>query len=113
VEADRLARQASAKPILGPELALGIPRCLTREATKNWIEHQHHSAWRDLPGHRHGKPFIGKPCKKRADDQLKLSRHLLRLTVAIFTGYAPVRGHLYTLGLFDEDPTCRFCGEET
>jgi hypothetical protein len=54
-----------------------------------------------------------KPCKKRAEDLLKLSRHLLRLTFAIFTGHAPVRGHLYILGLFDGDPTCRFCGKET
>jgi hypothetical protein len=45
--------------------------------------------------YRHGKLFIGKPCKKRADNLLKLSRHLLRrLTVAIFTGHAPVRGLL-------------------
>jgi ribonuclease HI len=42
-EADKLARQASAKPLLGPEPALGIPKCLTREATKNWTEYQHHS----------------------------------------------------------------------
>jgi hypothetical protein len=74
---------------------------------------QHHSAWRFLPGHRHGKLFIGKPCHKRAKDLLKLSRHLLRLTVAVFTGRAPVRGHLYTLGLSDGDPTCRFCRKET
>jgi hypothetical protein len=59
------------------------------------------------------KLFIGKPCKKRADDLFRLSRHLLRLTVAIFTGHAPVRGHLYTMGLFDGDPTCRFCRKET
>jgi hypothetical protein len=56
---------------------------------------------------------LGKPCKKRANDLLKLSRHLLRLTVAIFTGHAPVRGHLYTMGLFDEDTACRFCRKET
>jgi hypothetical protein len=76
-EADKLARQASAKPLLGPEPALGIPRCLTREAIRNWTEHEHYSAWKDLPGQRHGKHFIGKPCKKRADDLLKLSKHLL------------------------------------
>jgi hypothetical protein len=51
--------------------------------------------------------------KKRTDDLLKLSRHLLKMTVDIFTGHAPVRGHLYTMGLFDGDPTCRFCGKET
>jgi hypothetical protein len=59
------------------------------------------------------KLFIGKPCKKRADDMLKLSRHLLRLTFAIFTGHAPVRGQLYTMGLSDWDPTCRFCRKES
>jgi hypothetical protein len=66
-----------------------------------------------LKVHRHGKLFIGKPFKKRTDDLLKLSRHLLRLTVAIFTGHAPLRGHLYTMGPFDGDPSCRFCRKET
>jgi len=70
-EADKLARQASAMPLLGPEPALGIPKCSAREAIKNWTEVQHHSAWRDLPGLRHGKLFIGRPCKKRADNLLK------------------------------------------
>jgi hypothetical protein len=111
-EADKLARQASAKPLLGPAPALGIRRCLTREAIKNWTEYQHHITWRDLPGHRHGKLFIGKSCKKKSDDLLNLSRHLLRLTIAIFMENAPVRGHLYTMGLFDGDPTCRFCRKE-
>jgi len=67
-EADKLARQASAMPLLGPELALGIPKCSVREAIKNWTEVQHHSAWKDLPGLRHGKLFIGRPCEKRVDD---------------------------------------------
>jgi hypothetical protein len=47
-EADKLARQVSAMPLLGPEQALGIPKCSAREAIKNWTEVQHHSAWRDL-----------------------------------------------------------------
>jgi len=51
--------------------------------------------------------------KKRADDLLKLSRHQLKMVVAILTGHAPVRGHLYTMGLFDGDLTCRFCRKET
>jgi len=33
-------------------------------------------------------------CKKRADDLLELSRHQLKMVVAILTGYVPVRGHL-------------------
>jgi hypothetical protein len=35
------------------------------------------------------------------------------MVVAILTGNAPVRRRLYTMGLFDEDPTCRFCRKET
>ena len=36
----------------------------------------------------------------------------LKLVVVILTGHAPVRGHLFTMGLFDGDPTCRFCRKE-
>jgi len=34
------------------------------------------------------------------------------MIVAILTGQAPVRKHLYVMGLFDGDPTCRFCRME-
>jgi hypothetical protein len=57
--------------------------------------------------------FIGRPCKRRADDLLKLSRHQLKMVVVVVTGHTPVWRHLYTMGLFDGDPTCRFCGMET
>jgi hypothetical protein len=77
------------------------------------VEYQYHSAWRNLPGRRHGKLFIGIPRKKRADDLLKLSRHQLKMVVVILTGHAAVRGHLYTMGLFVGDPACRFCRKET
>jgi len=60
-EADMLARQASAMLLLGPEPALGIPKCLVREGIKNWTEPQHLRAWIGLPGLRHGKLFIDKP----------------------------------------------------
>jgi len=99
--------------LLGPEPALGIPKCSVREAIQKWTKVQHHRAWIDMPVLRHGKLFIGRPCKKRADDLLKLSRHELKMVTAIYTGHAPVRGHLHTIGLFDGDPICRFCGMET
>jgi len=35
------------------------------------------------------------------------------MAIVIYTGHAPVSGHLYTMDLFDGDPTCRFCGMET
>jgi hypothetical protein len=31
------------------------------------------------------------------------------MVVAILTEHAPVRTHLRTMGLFEGDPTCRFC----
>ena len=112
-EADKPARQASVMLLLGPEPALGIRKCSVREAIKNWTEMQHLRAWIDLRGLRHGKLFIDRPCKKRADDLLKLGRHQLKMATAIYTGHAPVKGHLYTMGLFDGNPICRFCGMET
>jgi hypothetical protein len=74
---------------------------------------QQYSAWRDLSGHRHGKLFIGRPCKKRADDLLKLSTHQLKMVDVILTGHVPMRRHLYIMGLFNGDPTCRSCRMET
>jgi len=84
--------------------------CSVREAIKNWAEVQHLRAWIDLPGLRHCKLFIGGPCKKRTDELPNLNRHQLKMVIAIYTGHAPVRGHLYTMGLFDGDPICSFCG---
>jgi hypothetical protein len=69
--------------------------------------------WKDLPDHTYGKLFFGRPCKGRAEDLPKLSRHQLKVAVAIPLGHASVRRHLYIMGLFDGDPTCRFCGMET
>jgi hypothetical protein len=94
-----------------PEPALGIPKFSAREAIRTWTDNQHYNTWKYSPGHRHGKLFIGRPCKKRADDLLKLhiGRHQLKMVVAVLTEHAPVRGHLDTVGLFEGDPTCRFC----
>jgi hypothetical protein len=47
-EADKLARQASATPLIGPESALGIRKCLAREAIRTWTTDQHHCHWRDI-----------------------------------------------------------------
>jgi hypothetical protein len=62
--------------------------------------------WRDTPGCRHGKLFINKPCKKSADDLLRLSRHQLKMVVAFITGHAPVRERLLIMGLGSGDPSC-------
>jgi hypothetical protein len=63
-ETDKLARQALAMLLLGPEPALGVPRCSAREAIKNWTDYHHYIAWKDLPGHRYDKVLICRPCKE-------------------------------------------------
>jgi hypothetical protein len=112
-QADMLARQSSAVPLLGTEPAVGTSRCLVREKITNWTELQYSNTWTQIPGCKHGKLFIGRTCKKRADDLLNLDGHQLKLIAVILTGRAPVRGHLRTIGLFDGDPSCRLCGLET
>jgi hypothetical protein len=92
--------------LLGPEPAVGIPRCSAGVTIKNWTEIQHYTTWKNLPCYRHGKLFISRPCKKRG-------RHQLRMVVAFLTGHAPVKKHLNVMGLFDGDPNCRFCKLET
>ena len=89
-ETDKVARQASATPLLGLEPALRIPNCSVIGAIKNWTEVQHVRAWIDLQGLRHSKLFIDRPCKKRADDLLKLSRHQIKMVTMIYSGHAPV-----------------------
>jgi hypothetical protein len=51
--------------------ALGIPKCMAREAIKKWTEHQHLRTWKDMPGCTYSKLFVSRLCKKRADDLLK------------------------------------------
>jgi hypothetical protein len=82
-------------PFLGPEPALGIPRCTLREAIKNWTEGQHTRAWIELPGLRHSKLFTGKPCKVTTDTLFKLNRGQLRMITAVYTEHALVRALVY------------------
>ena len=63
-EANKLARQVSAMLLLGPEPALGIPKCSVTEAIKNWTVMQNLRAWIELPGLRHGKLIIGRRVRK-------------------------------------------------
>ena len=113
VDASTFTRQASQTPPLGSEPALGILKCLAREAIKNWAKLQHLNKWIHMPGCKHEKLFIGRLCKKRADDLLKMNRHQLKLVVAILTWHASVWGHLRNIGQFQGDPSCRFWGMET
>ena len=83
---------------------------VTTDFNSNVCKHHHYVK---AKGHFYGKLFIRKLCKKRADDLLKQARHQLQMVVAILMGRVPVRRHLYIMGMFDGDPTYRFCRTET
>jgi hypothetical protein len=90
-----------------------------RKISSHWIfvgqsvhYNTHFNKFKHQDGYRQGKLFIGRPCKKRADDLFKLGRHQLQ-TVAFLTRHAPVRGRLRITGLFNKNQSCRFCGMET
>jgi hypothetical protein len=76
-EADELARQASAMPLLGPELALGTPCAQQKKQLRTGP-----SINIILPGKIYQSStwqiFISRPCKTRAENLLKLSRHQLK-----------------------------------
>ena len=113
LDASTFNRQASQTQPLCPQLALGISKCLAREAIKKWTKLQHLNKWIHMPGCKHEKLFIGRPCKKRADDLLKINRHQLKLVVTILNWHDSVWGHLRNVGQFEGDPSCRFWGMET
>jgi hypothetical protein len=59
--------------------------------------------------------FFNVAINLRGPEDGDISRHQLRMVAAFLTGHASVMKHLHIMGLFDEDPTCRFCrvGTET
>jgi hypothetical protein len=70
------------------------------------------SFWRELQGHVRFKFLIRESCKKRADNLLKYSRHILSLTDVTLTRHAPDRVHLFIMGQSDRELACRFCRKE-
>jgi hypothetical protein len=93
------ARQGVAVPLLGPDPALGIPGCSAREVIKYWIVNT------ALPGKIYQATDVARP------PQIKQAS--TTMAVASLRGHAPVRKCLHIMGLFDRDPTCRFCRMET
>jgi hypothetical protein len=53
-DAQKLAKQVSATLLTGHKPALGIARCLARQAIRTWTIDQHHRHWLDVPGYKHG-----------------------------------------------------------
>jgi hypothetical protein len=56
--------------------------------------------------------MTGKPSQSLAADVLQLSRTQIRVVTGLMTGHCNLRKHLYTMGIFKENPVCRLCNEE-
>lgn len=83
--------------------------CNKRRRLKYWAVIEHYIAWNNLPGHKHGKHFISRPCKQSAEELLKLSRYQPRVVVELLMEHVPVKKHLNSMGLLDGNLDCRFC----
>jgi hypothetical protein len=56
--------------------------------------------------------MMGKPSQSLAADVLRMSRTQIRVVTGLMTGHCNLRKHLFTMGIFKENPVCRLCNEE-
>ena len=110
-EADRLAREASQLPYIGPEPALGISPRAVRTSLRSWERQQLLLTWNNAPDCRQAKQLIPGIRVNLTQQLLALSRRQLRLVVGMLTGHNCLNRHLHIMGVVD-DPTCPMCLEE-
>jgi hypothetical protein len=70
---DKLARQGSSHPLIGPEHALGISAKFARGVIKDWISRKHEEYWQSVHGQRQAKEFLKRHSGKRAGKLFNLS----------------------------------------
>lgn len=109
--ADALAREGSAVPLTGPEPGVGVTKSAVKGAIAKWTLQQQTRHWAEIPGQRHSKLMMGRPCPSLTEEVLRLSRKKLRAVTGLITGHCTLRKHLHNMGIFHENPVCRNCGE--
>lgn len=110
-KADLLAKRGAKIPLTGPEPSCCLPYQTVREEIENLLGNKHTSHWRNAPGLRQSRTFIGGPFRERAKELINLGKNQLRWAVGLFTGHCPLMKHLTNIKVKD-DPDCRLCGEE-
>jgi hypothetical protein len=106
--ADQLARQGSSHPFIGPENALGISAKVARGVIRDWTSTKDEEHWQSICGQKQAKGFLKKPCARKYDELLNLSRNQLRIMTGLLTGHCHLKGHLFKLGLVNS-PECNRC----
>lgn len=108
-QADRLAREGSNLPMIGPKPALPVPLAHYKMDINQRMRRDMHQAWRLASGCQQAKAFIGNPCSKTAFKLLRLSRPDISLVTGILTGHNRLNYHLNKIGIKSE-PDCDMCG---
>ncbi len=110
-EADRLAREASQLPFIGPEPVLGTSPTLIRSSLRKWAQKQLHAGWTMQTACRQAKQLIPGPRLSFSWKLLNLDRRRMRLIVGLLTGHCTLNRHLNIMRVVT-DPTCPLCLEE-
>ncbi len=108
--ADRLANEASAAALTGPEPFCGVSRAVAGQAVSEWARAEHIRRWKGMPGHRVSKAVLGSPNRKFSESLLSMGRCTLRQVTGVITGHGNLRKHMQRMGVYDGPITCRKCG---
>jgi len=109
-QAEPLAKAASFKSYVGPELVLPVPTSVVQSQLQAWTLRETQTRWPDLKSCRQAKETIDGLNHQRTKEMLRLPRKLLRLTVGVYTGHNCQNRHLSVLGLINS-PECGNCNE--
>ena len=110
--ADELAKTGGVEQFIGPEPALGLPLGGLRNALDRWTATRHAQHWQATAKLRQSKLFIKSPLGRKARELISLDRTSLRTLISLFTGHCTLRRHLHIMGVSQDSPRCRLCGEE-
>ncbi|KAI5735212.1 hypothetical protein M8J77_015582 [Diaphorina citri] len=111
-KADELARAGSSTKMIGPEPAIGIPKCLAKMVVQDWIKKEHIRIWNTETEMRFSRRMIKEPSKRISKETMNLNRGDMRRIVGMLTGHCYLRKHLNTIGVYHGTTRCRRCGEE-
>ncbi|KAL0820148.1 hypothetical protein ABMA28_005307 [Loxostege sticticalis] len=109
--ADSLARKGSETAPIGPEPFVPISKSTIHTAFRKYAVNKHLTEWKNLPGMKHSKNFLGDNPGKWSKFILGGNRNQSRLLMGALTGHFATNKMLNRMGLVASDQ-CRNCGEK-
>lgn len=111
-EADKLAREGSSAPPIGPEPFLPLPLSSVYAALEKTTEAKRIRHWTSSQGMTHAKRLLAGPSTRMTRELLSRGRAGTRVIVAALTGHGPFRAHLSKMCVFSGSTVCRYCEQE-